>query len=374
MIYANNAGTSWPKAPGVHEAVLGTLEADPDTWGVIFERAHSEVALCLGVRHHPERLMITSGCTAALATLLTTLPWSQGDRLVTSALEHHALARWATALGLERGVEHAASPYAPGHPMDLEWVERTLKQGRVRLIACTMASNVTGEVLPVAELGQLAHAHGALLLVDAAQTAGTVPLDCEALGVDMLTFAGHKGPLGPQGVGGFYAAPHVTFRTPSASCDVHAVPGQGTVSEAACSLFPSWCDVGSVNLAGLAGLAAGFRWLREQGSESRGHHVRSLTEQLWCGLEQLPGVALLGGPDSHKRTAVVSLQAEQRTPGELQKGLAVQGIQVRAGFHCAPWAHDVLGTASQGTLRISLGVFNTSDDVDTIVAGLNRLL
>ncbi|HXI01695.1 MAG TPA: aminotransferase class V-fold PLP-dependent enzyme, partial [Candidatus Saccharimonadales bacterium] len=254
MIYANNAGTSWPKPPEVREAVAATLAAPPEEAPRLLAAAHEEIAGFLGVKD-PARLLLTQGCTSALALAIGDLPWESGDVVVTSSLEHHALERPVAKLVRERGVIHRAAPYRPGLPVDPGFVSGVLGEGRVRLVALTAASNVTGEILPVEEIAGMAHRHGALCLVDAAQTAGLLPIDAERLGVDILVFAGHKGPLGPQGIGGLWAAPHVEFRSPAAACEI----GGSRRADGACSPFPGYCDAGSANVAGAAGLAAGMR-------------------------------------------------------------------------------------------------------------------
>jgi selenocysteine lyase/cysteine desulfurase len=324
------------------------------------------VASFLGARH-PERLLLTPGCTSALAVALGDLPWVAGDRVVTSGLEHHALARPIRGSLDRLGVRHDVAPYAPGTPIDLDFVEARLREGRVRAVACTAASNVTGELLPVEELVALAHSHGALALVDAAQTAGVNALDVESLGVDLLTFAGHKGLLGPQGIGGLYVAPGVELTSPAASCELGS-------DRSACSPFPSYCDVGSVNLAGAAGLAAGVRWLREQGAAAR-VPARRAARRLLEGLASLPGIKVYGNPDVDRRTLAVSFTSRDLSPAEIERRLLGEhGIVVRSGHHCAPQAHETIGTADQGTVRVSFGHDSREHDADAVLAALGALL
>lgn len=369
MIYANNAGTSFPKAPGVVEAAAAALAADPEEWPSIYARAHASVCAFLGVSD-ASRVMLTSGCTAALSTVIGALPWSAGDVVVTSALEHHALASPITRLAT-LGVEHVAARCAPGAPIVLEDVDKTLRQGNVRLVAVTAASNVTGEILPLAELASLAHAHGALLLVDAAQTVGMVPVDVMECGADLFTFAGHKGPLGPQGIGAFWAAPHVSFSGAGAVCVVGDSPGPS------CDAMPGFCDVGSVNLAGAAGLAAGLEWLvLDAGGASRvGERPRALIALLVDALDEIEGCRLYGAAEpALGRTATVSLGLSRCPVRQCEAAFRERGIVVRAGEHCAPMALDALGlSAVGGTTRLSLGPFNTREDVDAIAVAVREL-
>lgn len=356
--YVNNAGTSWPKPPQVHQAAAAALEAAPHETLEVFDSAHRTVCEALGVPD-PDRLLLTSGCTAALGVALGDLPWQAGDVIVTSSLEHHALARPVDKLVRERGVVHHAAPYEPGTPMDMDFVRDVLKAGGVRLVATTAASNVTGELLPLAELGALAHEHGALQLVDAAQTVGLLPVDVAKLGADIVTFAGHKGPLGPQGIGGLWARPGVSFESPWATCDI----GTGSGDRGACSPFPGYCDVGSVNLSGAAGLAAGLRWLTEN-PERPGRAVQ-LAQDLAAALRERDGCTVLGGEDT-PRTGTLAVQLARLPLAQTEAFFRQHDIVVRAGSHCAPMALEALG-APDGVLRLSFGPFNDDDDVQAIL-------
>ena len=358
VIHLNHAGTSYPKPAVVHRAVREALAAGPGQWPALHQQAHAEVCEFLGIEDHA-RFLLTSGCTASLALIFTDLPWSSGDRILTSGLEHHALARWPRVLA-EQGVKHATSPYAPGQPLDLSWLEEQLRAGGVRLVACTAASNVTGECLPVVEIVALARHYGALCLIDAAQVVGRRPLDVRELAPDLLVFAGHKGPLGPHGIGGLYAAPHVQLRSPAAACDLRAG------AAGACQPFPGYCDVGSVNLAGAAGLRAGLAWLRERGLHEVRAHIDALTQRLLAGLRPLSWLQIHGSQEPDTGIGVISLSSRTPgiTPGALERQLADAGIAARAGHHCAPMAHETLGSQEHGTLRLSVGATSESSDVD----------
>ncbi|MCG8420740.1 MAG: aminotransferase class V-fold PLP-dependent enzyme [Proteobacteria bacterium] len=378
-IYLNNAGTSWPKPPCVVEAIAQTHGAHPDTWPGILARAHAEVTAFFGIAE-PSRFLFTNGCTSALAVALADLPWYPGDRIIISGLEHHALARPVVKLARERGVEYSIAPYASGAPVDLEFVRAELARGRVKLIACTTASNVTGELLPVSELIDLAHAHEALCLVDGAQTAGIFPIDLAALEADLFAFAGHKGPLGPQGVGGLYIAPHVVTESPAASCELRI--GSAASADPAdpagpwpCSSFPTYCDVGSVNLAAVAGLAAGLGWLRERGQTAVRSHTRALATRLCDGLAEISEVTVHGSRDSDRRTSAISISLDDRAPDEIAVRLRQErGVIVSAGHQCAPMAHETLGTSAHGTLRLSPGPFNTLEQMDDTLDHLRAVL
>jgi selenocysteine lyase/cysteine desulfurase len=368
-IYANNAGTSWPKAPGVIDAACAALAAPPAASHHALQAARAEVCNALGIVQ-PERLLLTGSCTAALALAIADLPLQPGDVVLTSALEHHALVRPLQQLVLTRGIVLEVSPYTPGIPFDLDFAQRQLRGGRVRLIAISGASNVTGELLPVAELGHLARAHGVALLLDAAQTMGVTPIDVRTLPIDLLVFAGHKGPLAPHGIGGLWAAPSVEFQSPEAVCEISPTTTDDRAKQLAaprCASFPGDCDVGSANLAAAAGLAAALSWRRGQ-PEDLYRGARMLAARLREALREQPGCRLFGGQNT-PHTAVLSFLIDSLPLAAAEAHFAKRGIALRAGQHCAPLALQSIG-APEGTLRVSFGPFNRGSDVDAIVAAV----
>lgn len=372
MIHLNHAGTSWPKPPEVVAAARATLEAAPGDATSVLSDGQRAVARFLGVNDAPddaERVLFTSGCTAAIALAIPLLPWSRGDVIVTSGLEHHALAGPIETLTRLAGVEWVVVPPGGGAPLDLDRVEERLRRGRVRLVATTHASNVTGALLPVARLAALAHDHGALFFLDAAQSVGNLPLDVVALGADLVAFAGHKGPLGPPGVGVLWIAPHVELLAPAASCAL-PVPGAAPT----CRPLPGFCDAGSANLPAIAGLTAGLAHLEKRGLHAVRAHALALTERLLAGIAEFEHVQVVGPADADDRLAVVSTTIDEASPQDAERRLATShGITVRAGHHCAPLAHDTLGTTAEGTLRLSFGPTNTPHDIDAALAGLAEL-
>ena len=328
VLYLNHAGTSWPKPEPVLDAVADEMAASAEDWSGRLSAHHDAVSAALGIAD-PDRLRITPGATSALAVGIgDVLPWEAGDRVIVSGLEHHALDRAVRSLEA-RGVERVVAPRAPGEPIVLEAVEAALGEGRVRLLAFTAACNVTGELLPTAELIALAKRYGARTLVDAAQVAGWLPLAVDALGADLVAFAGHKGPQAPWGVGGLYVAPGLPI--------------------------PGYCDVGSVDRGALAGLAAGFAWLADPARADRLARGRAAAAVLWQRLEEMHGVALHGPPKPDARMPTVAMTAEGRDPERLAAGLAERGVIASGGRQCAMLAHETLGTAPGGVLRLSFG-------------------
>jgi selenocysteine lyase/cysteine desulfurase len=365
-IYANQAGTSFPKAPGVEKAASRVLASPPSVGLQAYEAARAAACQWLGIEDEA-RLLLTPGCTSALAVAISDLPWQAGDVVITSALEHHALVRPIERLVSDRGVVHAIAPYTPADRVDLDFVADTLRAGRVRLVAVTGASNVSGEVLPVEHLAQLAHAHGALLLLDAAQTLGVLPIDVRKVGADLLAFTAHKAVMATHGIGGLWAAPHVVFESPAAVCEVR--PGEGP-ARGACSSFPGYCDVGSVNLAAAAGLGAAIDWHRGGGAGG-GAAAVALAAQLRQHLVARPGCRVLGAAEG-PHTATLSVVLDALPVARAEEHFAAAGIVVRAAQHCAPLAMQTFGTTG-GVLRISLGAGNTAAEVDAIVGVVDAL-
>ncbi len=378
MIYLNHAGTSWPKPAPVQAAAAAALAAPVDGWAGSFETHHQAVARAFGIED-PGRLLLTPGCTSALAVAVADHDWQTGDRVVISGFEHHALHRPVSKLAAQ-GVDVVTVRGSADEPVALDELEAVLRAGPVRLVAMTAAGNVTGTLLPVAEIARLAHEHGALFLLDAAQVAGWLPIDVTAWDVDLLAFAGHKGLQAPWGIGGLYVAPHVAMNSPAAVCELpapgamQATTAEGNPSPAACATMPGYCDVGSVDRAALAGLAAGLAWLDEPGQADRLTRCRELIARLAAAVSAFPHVTLHGPRDPEARCPTLAFTTSTHSPAELAQALAERGVLVGSGLQCAPSAHETLGTAPHGVLRLSVGPAQGDDDIGTAIAALREVL
>jgi selenocysteine lyase/cysteine desulfurase len=358
--YLNNAGTSFPKPQPVLEAIKRALNCSPGDYPELIRTSVSTVAQHLGVSR--DRLLLTTGCSQALDVAITELPWAAGDRVITSHLEHHAVNRPLGNLVRQRGVVHLRAPYTPGSPFDLAFLEHKLKEGRVKLVAVSTASNVTGEILPLATISQLARGYGALVLADAAQTFGLLDDALPTRHCDLLTFAGHKGPLGPQGVGGLWASETVSFASPETACELGA--------PVCAAPMPGYCDVGGINVAGLSGVAAGLvAWGAERAGRNR--RAQGLAAALAAGAREISKVTVFGhrgGP----QTAAVSLVHQNLPVARAAAYFASCGIVVRAGAHCAPDALVAVG-AAEGTVRLSFGPHSSHDDLNAALRALEAL-
>jgi cysteine desulfurase family protein len=314
----------------------------------------------------PERVVFTLNGTDALNLALKGA-LQPGDHVVTTSLEHNSVTRPLCKLA-DTGVTVtfvSASPEGWIDPEDLAaaFTEKT------RLVAMTHASNVTGTLQPVAEVGRLCRERGVLLLVDAAQTAGVFPIDVQALGIDLLAFPGHKAMLGPPGTGGLVVGEGIVLETLR-----EGGTGSDSESERQPEAMPDRLESGTVNTVGIAGLGAALQFIEERGREEIRRHEQSLVQRLLQSLAEVPGVTLYGPPPGQERAAVVSLNAEGWDPQDAAAALdSALDIQCRPGLHCAPRAHRTIGTFPAGTVRLSPGFFNTLAEIDATVDAIRQL-
>ncbi len=377
QVYFDNASTSYPKPEEVHRATLGALKnlgGNPGRAGhrksleaarAVLE-ARETVARLFNIED-TSRLIFTLNATTALNMALKGL-LSAGDHLVTTSMEHNSLMR--PIHGLEQhGVEVEVVQCDIEGRLDPGTLINALRP-RTRLIAVIHASNVVGAINPIAEIGKHARARGIPLLVDAAQTAGSLPIDVEADCVDLLACSGHKGLLGPQGTGLLYIKEGIEL-------EPLIEGGTGSSSEdlAQPSLFPDRYESGTLNTPGVVGLGAGVKYILEAGLEKiRGREVK-LTTLLLEGLNAIEGVEVYGPPKAVERMPVVSFTAKGMDPASIGQRLDDEfGIMTRVGLHCSPAAHKTIGTFPEGTVRVSMGYFNTGDEVEYFLDSLDSLL
>jgi cysteine desulfurase/selenocysteine lyase len=379
MIYFDNAATSWPKPPGVAEAMVHFIDdvgANPGRSahrlavesGRVVYSAREAVA---GLFNAPDPLRVVFGpnVTEALNLALRGL-LQPGDHVVTSSMEHNSMMRPLRALE-RQGVGVTVVPCSAEGFLDPADVAAALRPNTV-LIALNHASNVVGTLLPVAEVAGIARDHGLIFLVDAAQTGGAYPIDVQADGVDLLAFTGHKSLYGPMGTGGLIVGERVDV----ARMEPLKRGGTGSRSEQEeqPDFLPDMCESGTPNAVGLAGLEAGVRWVLERGVAAIRAHEVALAQRLIDGLMDAPGVTVYGGLDAGRQTATVSFNIAGMEPSEV--GLRLDenhGIMCRVGLHCAPAAHRTIGTFPVGTVRFGLGALNTRDEVDAAVAAVEQL-
>jgi len=379
MIYLDNAATSWPKPPKVIQAMADFLERAGGNPGRSGHRLSIEAGRIVydtrealaELFHAPDplRIVLTPNVTYALNIALRGL-LQPGDRVVTTSIEHNSVMRPLRAL--ERaGVEVVVVPCAADGSLDLAEMSRAVKPG-VKLVVTTHASNVIGNILPISQIAPIAHDVGALYLVDAAQTAGALPIDVQALDIDLLAFTGHKGLYGPTGTGGLIISPQVDEGM------IQPVFAGGTGSrsefEEQPEMLPDKFEFGTGNSVGIAGLGASVRYVLERGVEAIRAHELELTRRLVEGLRIISGVTVYGPDDVRQRTATVSINIAGRRVSEV--GLRLDDeydILCRVGLHCSPAAHRTLGTFPEGTVRLAAGLFTTAEDIAQTLAAMERI-
>ena len=392
QLYLDNASTSFPKPREVSDAVFQYMTGVGSNIGRGgYASAYAAEETVFAARQllcdffggdDPKNVVFTKNITESLNVLLRGLLHA-GDHVLVSAMEHNAVMRPLQLLGREVGPDEPVPadmltfsriPCDKEGNLELEYLPK-LMRANTKAIIMTHASNVCGTLLPVAMVGAFCKEQGLFFILDSAQSAGLFPINMQELGVDALAFTGHKGLLGPQGIGGFILREHMVEQVAPL-----LVGGTGSLShtERTPGFMPDKFEAGTLNLPGIAGLAAGVSWLKERGLERIREHELALTGQLLAGLAALEQQGLLrivGRRDCEQRTSVVSIAHTHQDIALVAYELAEKyGIATRVGLHCAPNAHKTLGTYPTGTLRFSLGWHNNEAEVATALAALKEVL
>ena len=378
ILYFDNAATTWPKPPETLQAMIRYQETVGGSPGRSAHRLSIEaarivydtreaVADVLGI-DDPFRIAFTKNATEGLNIAIQGI-LKPGDHCVTSGMEHNSVMRPLRAMEA-KGVDITVVPCQRDGALNPTDVEAAIRP-ETRLIVLIHASNITGTLMPVAEVGAIARRRGIPLLVDAAQTAGALPINVNAMNIDLLAFTGHKSLFGPQGTGGLYIRQGL---------DEQIAPlmmgGTGSRSEfeEQPEFMPDKYESGTQNAIGLAGLGAGIGFIRKAGVEAIRQKEMALTRAFLEGAGSLPGVHLYGPREAEKRTAVVSFNIDGMVPSETAMRLDEDyGILCRPGLHCAPLAHRTAGTFPQGTVRFSFGYYNTLDQVQTALKAIEEI-
>jgi len=366
----DNSATSFPKPPEVTEAMVrfaakcgasagrGAYD-EAKACGEMIARCRRLVAELINAES-PERIVFTLNCSEALAIGIRGLLNTARDaHAVTTMMDHNSVLRPLTALAEQTGLEWTALPADPKtslvRPDDL----RDAIRPNTRLVAAVHCSNVTGSLQPVADFAAIAREANVPCLIDAAQSVGHVPIDVQAWGADLVTFPGHKGPLGPLGTGVLYVRPGFEQRLATMK-----EGGTGTISEEPRQpdTMPDKFEVGSHNAIGIAGLAEGVRWLLGRGIDNLRAHDMELCA-VFLDTARADGLTVYGPTDLARRCGVFSVRVAGLKPYELAGVLETRyGILTRPGVHCAPLAHKAIGTFPAGTCRLSFGAFTTVAD------------
>lgn len=375
MIYLDNAATTLQKPPCVIDAVVQAMT----TMGNAARGAHggalSASRMIYGTRCKiakffgcslPENVIFTANSTEALNIALNGI-FVPGDHVITTDLEHNSVLRPLYRLEDQGMISLSFVPADRKGRPDFEAFESLIREN-TRAIVCTHASNLTGNIIDIARVGQIARRHGLLLIVDASQTAGAVPIHMEQMNMDILCFTGHKGLMAPQGTGGLCIREGVEVRP-------FKVGGSGVHSydREQPEAYPTRLEAGTLNTHGIAGLFAALDFMEETGLATIREKEQRLMARFYEGVSRIDGITVYGDFES-ERTAVVALNLRDYDSGAVSDALyETFGIATRAGAHCAPRMHRALGTETQGAVRFSFSWFNTEEEVDRALEALAEL-
>lgn len=375
MIYLDNAATTLHKPQQVIDAVVhamqsmgncarGTHEEALDAARTVYD-ARVRLASLFGCPR-VDHVAFTANSTEALNIAINGLI-DPGDHVISTDLEHNSVLRPLYRLEAEHGAELSFVPADRLGNVDYADFERLMKPN-TRAVVCTNASNLTGTVLDIERIAKTAHSHGALVIVDASQTAGCWPIDMKKMGIDVLCFTGHKGLMGPQGTGGICVKEGIEIRP-------FKVGGSGVQSYSRThpAEYPTRLEAGTLNGHGIAGLGAAAKFISETGVENIHARERSLMLRFYEGVKNIEGVTVYGDFTKDK-TAIVALNIRDYESGEVSYELSQgYGIATRPGAHCAPRMHKALGTAEVGAVRFSFSFYNTEEEIDEAVRAVAEL-
>ena len=377
-IYLDNASTSFPKAPNVASAMAdyitnrgininrGSYALAYDVEDIIYTTRQRLNTLFNG--HDPSHVIFTQNVTMSLNMVIKGLLKS-GDHVLVSSMEHNAVMRPLTQL-LDKGITFDIIPCDKMGSIQLESMDSLIRPNTVALII-NHASNVCGTIQPLESIGSICKTHNLQFIVDAAQTAGVIPIDVKACHIDALCFTGHKGLLGPQGIGGI-----ILTKEMAQTLVPLIAGGTGSFShlETMPTHMPDAFEAGTLNLPGIIGLNEGLSYIESQRMENIHNHELALTQAFLEGLQSIDVVNIIGKQDIQDRTAVVSITIDSMDPASIAYELeSTYHIMTRVGLHCAPRAHQTLGTYPEGTVRFSFGYANTLKDVESALSALQRI-
>jgi cysteine desulfurase / selenocysteine lyase len=379
MIYMDNAATSWPKPDMVIEAMKNyyyQAGGNPGRSGhrlsvngarMMYE-CREKVAAFFNLKDSL-RVIFTSGSTQAINLVLRGM-LKPGDHVITTSMEHNAVMRPLRRLE-KAGINiHIAECNREGE-LDISTIKKLIDPS-VRLVVINHASNVSGTILPVEEVASISHMFGIPVLVDASQSAGSIEIDMEKMGIDLLAFTGHKELLGPTGTGGLLINNNIDV----SQIEPLVCGGTGSRSEYEQQPedLPDRYESGTANTAGIAGLSASLDWINVRGIPAVREHAEKMTIKLIEGLSDIKEVKVYGVKNAEQSVPIVSFTIKDKTVSEVGFKLDEEfGILTRVGLHCAPAAHKTLGSFPEGTVRLSPNIFNTMEDIESTIEAVREV-
>ena len=375
MIYFDNAATTMRKPDRVVQAVTeamcslgnsgrGVHSGALNASRIIYD-TRAALAQLFGAES-PERIAFTANSTQALNTAIKGV-LNPGDHVITTALEHNSVLRPLYEME-DVGVQLTILPADSMGNIRYEDVEKEIRPN-TKAIVTTHGSNLTGNLLDISRIGEMASRHGLIYIVDASQTAGVFDIDVQKQHIDILCFTGHKGLLGPQGTGGIYVREGVEIR-PLLS----GGSGVQTYLRSHPPQMPTALEAGTLNGQGIAGLGAAVGYIQETGLDTIRQKEQELMWSFYTQVREIPGITVYGDFRSRNRCPIVSLNVRDYDSGEVSDALSEHyGIATRPGAHCAPLMHKALGTVEQGAVRFSFSHYNTNEEINIAVSALREL-
>lgn len=371
----DNAATTMRKPQCVIDAVVramssmgnagrGANEASLSASRVIYD-TRDKLCRFFGAEN-PRRIVFTNNSTESLNIAVKGL-LDPGDHVITTMLEHNSVLRPLYEME-KRGVKLTIIKSDKEGTFSLKEMEEAILP-ETKMIICTNGSNLTGNYIDIERVGEMAHAHGLLFVVDASQTAGVFPINVQKMHIDVLCFTGHKGLLGPQGVGGMYVREGVSVRPLKSGGS-----GVQTYSRTHPEEMPTALEAGTLNGHGIAGLGAAIDYINEVGMDTIREKEQGFMRRFYEGVKDIPGVTIYGDFSTLDRCAIVTLNIGDYDSSEVSDELLTEyGISTRPGGHCAPLMHKALGTVEQGAVRFSFSHYNTEEEVDTAIRAVREL-
>lgn len=378
MIYFDQAASSFPKPPSVAKAMVEAVNeygANPGRSGhQLAKRASNVIEKTRERLQHlfrnqsVDRVIFSLNATTALNQAIEGISWNDGDQVIATSFEHNSVRRPLERLKKEKGI---IVTYVRTDNHETEWVNviQNKLTKRTKLVIVTHGSNVTGEIIPIAAIGESLKDHPAIFCVDASQTAGILPIDMTEMNIDLLACPGHKGLMGPQGVGILLLKKEMNLRPMN-------VGGTGSNSEEIeqPKVWPTGWESGTLNTPGIAGLLKGIEEVENRGLSAIHEHEKALAKYFIEKLHQLEGVQIIGPGANEDRLGVVAFYIEGLNGQEVAMILDEHyQIAVRAGLHCAPLTHEAFETSDKGVIRASFGIYNTKEEVDELLLAIDEI-
>jgi cysteine desulfurase family protein len=378
-IYLDNAATTFPKPPTVASAISeyinniggnvgrGTYESSYAAGEVVYNTR--EILSDLFNFNNPLNVVFTPNITTSLNMIIKGL-FKAGDHIIVSSMEHNAVMRPLMSMS-KKGIFFDRAQCEADGTLDPIKVEKLIRP-ETKAVIMAHGSNVCGTLLPVEMVGEICKRHGLYFIMDSAQTAGVLDIDFQKLNLSILTFTGHKGLMGPQGIGGFLITPELVLQMEPL---IEGGTGSLSESEEQPAFMPDRYESGTLNIPGIYGLNASLKFINEVGIHNIHYKEKELTEQFLEGTLSMSDVQVIGLKGIENRTSVVSLNFPKHDNSEIAFRLDKEfGIMTRVGLHCAPSAHKTLGTMPEGTVRFSPGYFNTPEDIEYTLCAINKII